>query len=155
MFSQTAEYALRAMSWLALTPGELVPTPSLAERTQVPPNYLSKVLQQLAASGLIVGRRGVGGGYRLARDASEISLIQVVNAVDKVERITSCPLGLKEHGHNLCPLHRISDNAAKAVIEILGGTTLQDLVDDPEANKPLCDSQTVAQLSVSARGRSG
>lgn len=151
MFSQTAEYALRAMSWLALTPGDLVPTPALAERTKVPPNYLSKVLQQLAASGLIIGRRGVGGGYRLARAGSDITLIEVVNAVDKIERITTCPLGLSDHGSNLCPLHRISDRAAQAVIEILDGTTLQDLID--EANKPLCDAETVAQLSVSAKNR--
>jgi Rrf2 family transcriptional regulator, nitric oxide-sensitive transcriptional repressor len=151
MFSQTAEYALRAMSWLALTPDDLVPTPLLAERTKVPSNYLSKVLQQLAGAGLIVGRRGVGGGYKLARAAADVTLIQVVNAVDKVERIASCPLGLSEHGTNLCPLHRISDKAAEAVIEILGGTTLQDLVDDKNASKPLCDAETIAKLTVSGR----
>jgi Rrf2 family protein len=151
MFSQTAEYALRAMSWLALTPDDLVPTPLLAEKTRVPSNYLSKVLQQLAGAGLIVGRRGVGGGYRLARVARDITLIQVVNAVDKVERIESCPLGLSEHGTNLCPLHRISDNAAAAVIEILGGTTLQDLIDDKNASKPMCDTETLAKLTVSGR----
>ena len=154
MFSQTAEYALRAMSWLALTPGDLVPTPALADRTKVPPNYLSKVLQQLAASGLIVGRRGVGGGYKLARSAQDITLIEVVNAVDKIERITSCPLNITEHGTNLCPLHRISDRAAAAVIEILDGTSLQDLIDDQDSSKPLCDAETVAQLSVSAKSHS-
>jgi Rrf2 family protein len=153
MFSQTAEYALRAMAWLALSPGNLVPTPALAERTQVPPNYLSKVLQQLAGAGLIVGRRGVGGGYRLARSAHDISLIQVVNAVDKVERISACPLGMCEHDVSLCPVHRVTDRAAAAVIDILGGTTLQDLVDDEHSAWPLCGADTLPQITVSAKAR--
>ena len=71
MFSQTTEYALRAMACLAMYPDDLVATPTLAEQTKVPANYLAKVLQQLAAAKLITGRRGVGGGYRLARPAGD------------------------------------------------------------------------------------
>src|SRR5262249_779585 len=62
VFSQTTEYALRAMACLALAPDELVPTSVLADKTKVPANYLAKVLQQLAGGGLIRGRRGVGRG---------------------------------------------------------------------------------------------
>src|SRR5690242_12596824 len=97
MYSQTAEYALRAMSCLAVTPAHLMPTGTLADLTKVPPNYLAKVLQQLAASGLITGRRGVGGGYKLARPPAAITLLEVINAVCPVQRITTCPLGLNGH----------------------------------------------------------
>jgi Rrf2 family protein len=153
MFSQTTEYALRAMACLALRPDQLVPTPILAEQTKVPSNYLAKVLQQLASAELITGRRGVGGGYQLARPAGQINLLEVINAVGSLHRIKSCPLGLANHGPNLCPLHRRLDEAAAKVIDIVQGVTLQDLVSDPRSNKPLCDAETTAKLTVSAGRR--
>lgn len=148
MLSQTTEYALRAMSVLAYKPDELTPTPSLAESTKVPVNYLAKVLQLLAAAELIVGRRGVGGGYRLARPASQITLLDVVRSVTRVERITTCPLGLPNHGPNLCPLHRKTDEVLAKVIETYERVTLQDLINQPNQNMPLCDSERTAQLRV-------
>src|SRR4051812_17601041 len=97
---------MRAMSWLALSPDTLVPTSTLAAKTKVPPHYLAKVLQNLAAAKLIMGRRGVHGGYRLARPAKEITLLEVVRSMAEIQRITTCPLGIASHGPNLCPLHR-------------------------------------------------
>lgn len=148
MFSQTTEYALRAMSVLAYKPDELTPTPSLAESTKVPSNYLAKVLQLLAGAELIVGRRGVGGGYKLARPASQITLLEVVRAVSKVERITTCPLGLPNHGPNLCPLHRKMDDVLAKIIEGYDGVSLQDLINQPNQNMPLCDEEKTARLRV-------
>lgn len=151
MFSQTTEYALRAMACLAMRPTDLVPTPALAEQTKVPANYLAKVLQQLAAAKLITGRRGVGGGYKLAKPAAEIRLIDVINAVTTVTRIQSCPLGLPNHGSKLCALHRKADEAAAAVIEVYNGVTLHDLLMDPNPNKPLCDVKSAPALTVSTK----
>ncbi|GMV24748.1 MAG: putative HTH-type transcriptional regulator [Phycisphaerae bacterium] len=148
MFSLTAEYALRAMACLALAPGRLVPTPNLAGQTKVPPNYLAKVLQLLAAADLITGRRGVGGGYKLARPAGEITLLEVIRAVTQVERIRACPLGLPTHGTNLCPLHRKVDEAAAAVIELYGRTTLADLLADPNRPRPLCEVPGAPTMSA-------
>ncbi len=159
MYSQTAEYALRAMACLALSKGELVATPVLAERTKVPANYLAKVLQQLAAAELITGRRGVGGGYRLSKPAAQINLLDVVNAVSSVKRIESCPLELKSHGANLCPLHRRLDEAAAAVIDIFSGVTLLDLIEDEtNPSKPLCEASDVgatAGLTIEGGGLGG
>lgn len=152
MFSQTTEYALRAMACLALQPDELVATPALASRTKVPSNYLSKVLQLLAAEELIIGRRGVGGGYRLARPAAEVTLLEVINAVTPVARIETCPLGLAIHGPHLCSLHRRLDDAAKSIIDTFDGVTLQDLLDDAAMNRPLCNVPVAAELTVSMSG---
>jgi Rrf2 family transcriptional regulator, nitric oxide-sensitive transcriptional repressor len=149
MFSQTTEYALRAMSCLALAPDQLVPTNTLAAMTKVPSNYLAKVLQQLATAKLITGRRGVGGGYRLARPAGQINLLDIVNTVGTLQRITSCPLGLPNHGTNLCALHRTMDNAAANIIKMLDGVTLQNLIEAPGvANKPLCDARNTQEVST-------
>jgi Rrf2 family protein len=149
MFSQTTEYALRAMALLAYYPDQLVPTSMIAKETLVPPTYLAKVLQMLGNADLISGRRGVGGGYKLARPATDIRMIEVIDAVDPVRRITMCPLGLSDHGTSLCPLHRKMDMAAKAIIDLFDGVSLADLVNQREGSKPLCDKEKAAKLTVS------
>jgi Rrf2 family transcriptional regulator, nitric oxide-sensitive transcriptional repressor len=149
MFSQTTEYAMRAMAWLALTPGTLVSTLTLAEKTKVPPHYLAKVLQQLSAAQLIVGRRGVRGGYKLSRPPSQITVLDVVRSVAEIQRITACPLGIASHGTTLCSLHRLTDAAAKGLIELYGGTTLYDLVSDEKSLAPLCETGAPTKLTIS------
>lgn len=149
MLSQTVEYALRAMTCLASRQDELVPTPELAAATKVPTNYLAKVLQTLAQADLIVGRRGVGGGYRLTRRPEEITLLQVINAVNPVQRIRTCPLGLEAHGPNLCPLHRRMDEAAKTVIELFGSTTLTDVLSGEGTPQiPLCSDRPAVSVRI-------
>lgn len=152
MLSQTTEYALRAMACLAYSPDDLTPTPKLAELTMVPPNYLAKVLQSLAQADLISGRRGVGGGYRLARTAEEISLLDVVNAIDPVERIHTCPLGLANHGSNLCALHKCVDAAAQQFITSFKNVRLSDLIAESNGSVPLCDTEMVRMLSLRVEG---
>jgi Rrf2 family nitric oxide-sensitive transcriptional repressor len=138
------------MACLALYQDELVPATTLAEMTRVPANYLAKVLQQLADAGLVSGRRGVGGGYKLAMPPEKISLIDICRAVGRLDRIEQCPLGLPNHGSNLCPLHRTMDKAICELIDTMTNVTLNDLVNDPRgANKPLCDAATTVRLTVS------
>lgn len=148
MFSQTVEYALRAISCLAIREGERVSSGTLAKETRVPPDYLAKVLQLLARADLVVGRRGVGGGYSLKREAGSIRLLDVINAVERIERITTCPLDLPNHGPNLCPLHRKLDEAARVLIELFGDTTVADIISLPGANVPLCNAEQTTQLTV-------
>ncbi|MEM1183899.1 MAG: Rrf2 family transcriptional regulator [Planctomycetota bacterium] len=148
MLSQTSEYALRAMSCLAYAPDELTPTPVLARYTKVPSNYLAKVLQLLAQADLIVGRRGVGGGYRLAKAAADITMLDVVNAIDPVRRIESCPLGLPNHGGVLCALHKALDEAAMHILNTFSGVTMADLVADAGGSRPLCDTELAEQLAA-------
>jgi Rrf2 family transcriptional regulator, nitric oxide-sensitive transcriptional repressor len=145
MFTQTTEYALRAMAWIAVLDGDLVPTPVLAAKTQVPANYLAKVLQQLAGAKLVVGRRGVGGGYRLARPAREISLLEIVRCITPVDRVGACPVGDRNRDGHLCPLHEAKDRAAAAIIEIFGGVTLADLQRDVD-HRP-CQSSSRGALA--------
>lgn len=140
MLSQTSEYALRAMACMALKPDEKFTAGELAKTTMVPQDYLAKVLQQLAGAGLIVGRRGVGGGYSLTRAPDKITLIDVINAVASLQRIKTCPLGLSTHGTQLCPLHREVDRAIAAALAVFDGRTLADVLNEPGANTPLCET---------------
>src|SRR5262245_52595919 len=114
------------MACLALAPDELVPTSVLADKTKVPANYLAKVLQQLAAGGLIRGRRGVGGGSTPARPSDSITLLEIINTVGDLHRVRSCPLGV--HGPALCPLHRAIDEATETVMKLFEGVNLRTLI---------------------------
>ena len=137
LFSQTAEYALRAAVHLAAVEGEPQTNQQIADATRVPAGYLSKVLQALSRAGLVKGQRGLGGGFVLSRSPKEITALEIVNAVDPIIRITECPLGLEEHGTNLCPLHRTLDDAAASVEKALGTASLADILMTPGQSRPL------------------
>jgi len=94
MLSTTSQYALRALSHLAAQSGEAVLGRDLAESVEIPANYLSKVLLTLRNAGLVTTTRGSGGGYRLAKGADEIYLVDVVELFEEISRAKpSCFLG--------------------------------------------------------------
>lgn len=125
------------MTCLARFPDRPLTTAEVASVTLVPSGYLSKVLQQLARADLVSAVRGLRGGYRLRRPPQEISILQVVNAVDPVQRIRSCPLELPEHGARLCLLHRRLDEAIAQVEVALGATALSDVLSEAKEDAPL------------------
>ncbi|MBL9095030.1 MAG: Rrf2 family transcriptional regulator [Planctomycetaceae bacterium] len=139
MFSQTVEYALRAMIHLAGEAPAARTTEQIAGVTLVPKAYLSKVLQSLGRAGLVESTRGVGGGMVLRKTPAEITILEVVNAVEPIQRIKSCPLGIATHGTRLCPLHKRVDNALAMVEKAFGGTTLAEVLADPNRSVPLCE----------------
>lgn len=127
MISQTAEYALRAIVFLARHDDPST-TAEIARATHVPGGYLSKVMQSLCRSGLVRSQRGLHGGFTLVRAVKELTVLDVVNAVDPIQRIRTCPLGLEAHSEHLCPLHRQLDNAVALVEEAFQSTTIDDLL---------------------------
>ena len=139
MLSQTVEYALRAAVYLADQAPHPRTTEQIADITKVPQAYLSKVMQGLARAGLVKSQRGIHGGFVLARPADELTILEVVNAVDPILRIRTCPLGFSSHGLNLCPLHRRLDEALAGVEKAFAGTTLAEVLAEPTTSVPLCD----------------
>ena len=139
MFSQTVEYALRAVVHLAHHAPDARTTEQIAKATKVPQAYLSKVLQNLRSNGIVKSQRGIGGGISLSPSPDQLTVLQVVNSVDPIKRIKTCPLGLETHGMNLCPLHRRLDNALAMVEEAFGDTTLAEVLADPTSSVPLCE----------------
>lgn len=139
MISQTVEYALRAVAHLASNAPESCKTQEIAKATQVPAAYLSKVLQSLGRAQIVRSQRGIGGGVTLAVEAEELTILDVVNAVEPLQRITTCPLDLKSHGANLCPLHRRLDNAMASVEAAFAATTLAEVLGEKGQPTPLCE----------------
>jgi Rrf2 family protein len=139
MLSQTAEYALRAVVSLADRAGKPTTAHDLAEASHVPSDYLSKILQTLGRNGIVAAQRGKRGGFTLACPASELTILEVVNSVDPVQRIRECPVKLKAHASELCPLHRRLDAAMVMIEQVFGDTTIADLLSAPAPAKPLCN----------------
>ena len=146
MFSQTVEYALRAVVYLAYEAPEARTTEQIHQATKVKKAYLSKILQGLAKKRIVTTQRGVGGGVALARAPEELTILDVVNAVEPLVRITSCPLGLSSHGVRLCPLHKRMDLALESVETAFGKTTLAEVLSEPSKSVPLCDGPPGPQV---------
>ncbi len=113
--------------------------------------YLAKVMQGLVRGGIVDSRRGGGGGVALAKLPEELTILEVVNAVDPIVRIKTCPLELSTHGTNLCPLHRKLDNALATVEEAFRTTTLAEVLSEPGESVPLCDFPPVQTLGKRKR----
>jgi Rrf2 family transcriptional regulator, nitric oxide-sensitive transcriptional repressor len=138
MIPKTAEYALRAVVVLAREPERAYSAEQIAEATRVPRRYTHKVLQALVRAELVRSQSGPGGGYALVRPPEELSILDVVNAVQPIPRIRHCPLGLKGHT-SLCPLHRELDEACAATERAFARVTIAQLLNQPDATPPLCE----------------
>jgi Rrf2 family transcriptional regulator, nitric oxide-sensitive transcriptional repressor len=151
MLSQSVEYALRAVVHLADHFPASRTTVQIASATRVPRHYLSKVLQSLTHAGLVQSQRGLHGGVALAKSPADLTILEVVNAVDPIRRIASCPLGLAAHGVRLCPLHKRVDDALASVESAFRSTTLAEVLAEPSDSVPLCDFPHVTDLKVPKR----
>ncbi|MFM7148821.1 MAG: RrF2 family transcriptional regulator [Gemmataceae bacterium] len=143
MFSQKVEYALRAVVHLASESPHARTVEQIAKVTLVPQAYLAKVIQELVHSGIARSQCGIGGGITLAKSPSELTVLEVVNAVDPIQRIHTCPLNLASHGVRLCPLHRRLDNALATVENAFRSSTLAEILAEPTQSKPLCEFPTL------------
>ena len=139
MITQTVEYALRAIVYLADQGGDARTTEQIAVVTRVPKAYLSKVLGNLGRAGLVRSQRGLHGGFSLEKDPAKLVVLEIINAVDPIPRIRSCPLDLAAHGVQLCPLHRRLDDAMALVEKAFADTTISEILADSAGSLPLCD----------------
>jgi len=105
--SQTAEYAIRAMSALAILPeGRKIRATDLGQATGIPAPYLSKILRRLVLANLLISRKGQGGGFSLARPAAEIPFIEILDAIDAFPAEGRCAFGWGNCDQlSPCPLH--------------------------------------------------
>ena len=144
MISQTLEYALRSVLAIAQQGGTPCTAKRIAEVTEIPLAYLSKLMQGLVRSGIVKSQRGLHGGFVLNVDPEELSIWEIVQVVDPIRRIDRCPLKIRSHGTNLCPLHRKIDDALAATEELFSNTTVAELLSDPGGITPLCEGSVPA-----------
>jgi Rrf2 family nitric oxide-sensitive transcriptional repressor len=121
---------MRAVLALAAGDGSPMTTRQIAETMKVPQSYLSKVLQALVRGGLVFSTRGLRGGFVLTRPPEQINLLEIMDIVNPIRRIETCPLDLESHSTQLCPLHRRLDQAMGMVQEAFARTTLAELLSE-------------------------
>jgi Rrf2 family protein len=126
MLSSTAEAALRATVTLARIEPEARTVELLAQETEVPAAYLSKILQMLGRARVVQSRPGRGGGFTLRAPAEEISAWDVIQAVDPWTKIDHCPLN-DARCESLCPLHTRLLEAFESAERALRAASLRDL----------------------------
>lgn len=130
MLSKTGLHAVRALVALARLPhGAFAGAANLAADIGAPQNYLGKLLRNLAEQGLLESQKGLGGGFRLARDPSEITLLEVVEPIEHISRWSGCILGLTSCSDSEpCPLHERWKTVRTAYVQMLQRTSLADLI---------------------------
>lgn len=129
MISQTAKHAIAALSVLAqAAPSQYLGAGDIAGEIDAPRNYLGKLLQSLIAQGLVQSQKGKGGGFRLARSPDQITLFEVVNPIDRLDRWSNCFLERRPcSAESLCVLHDRWAVVRDVYIDFLKSTTLAEL----------------------------
>ncbi len=137
--TRKGEYAIRGILYLACQPqGKVVLISEIAESAEVPKSFLSKIFQSFAKTGMVSSYRGTGGGFVLARPASQITLREVVEAVEGPIIPNRCLMGkgtcLRDE---TCSVHPVWRRVQNEVVAILDGITLEELArgsaDNPES----------------------
>jgi Rrf2 family protein len=132
MLSGTAEYALRAVVYIARRDAETpVQADELAEAVDVPRNYLGKVLHQLVRGRILRSTRGKHGGFRLARSPRDLTLLEIASLFDRIEGRRRCLLGRPECSDtNPCPVHHRWRETSEQISRFFRETTLADVIGD-------------------------
>jgi Rrf2 family protein len=134
MFSQTVEYALRALMCLAGIGGAAVTNETVASRTNVPPGYLSKIMRDFVVAELVKSFRGPHGGFALGRDPAHITILDVLNAVDPGLRASRRP-GRARGQERLRDLHEQLDDLLDELEHMLRHTTLAEVMRSAETRR--------------------
>ena len=128
--TRQADYALRAMIYLArLEPNQRAATSQIAQEQHIPPSFLAKIISQLSIAGLIHTSRGARGGVSMARTPGEVSILEVVEAIDGPIALNECTAisGSCQFGDN-CPMRPIWCDTQAELVEKLRATTFAQVL---------------------------
>lgn len=132
IYTDSGKYAIRALTCMAGQEDRQTPVSAadVAEAENIPPFYLAKVLQDLARADLLNSVRGRGGGFVLKRAPEDIKILDILESVEDIRRLTTeCVLGLDECNDDVpCPLHETWKRFRENLLGDLDKLTLQDLV---------------------------
>jgi Rrf2 family protein len=152
LYSATIEYALRALAHIAtLEPGQRILARDLAAATDVPRQFLGKILHRLAKVDLLDSAKGRGGGFRFQRPAGEIIVSDVVEALEGGDITKVCVLGLDEcNDEQPCPMHDQWKVFRAALSERVYAMTIADLGTNLKAKRTLHGASTSVSQPIPA-----
>jgi Rrf2 family protein len=149
IFSSPTEYAIRGLSELAIRgDDQRIMLDELVDGTNLPRDFMAKVFQRLVHGGLLRSAKGRGGGFSLARPAHEITMMQIVEAIDGPQTMDRCVVGLEKcHDHMPCPQHDLYKPIRQRLKDYLHTTTLADLTASLKAKLAWRDQHEPASAS--------
>ena len=127
--TRQADYAVRAVMHLANNGDHRTATSTIAEEQRIPPSFLAKIISQLSIAGLLHTSRGARGGVTLAREPREITLLEVIEAIDGPIQLNECVgnTGTCAFDEN-CPLRPVWCDAQEELVNRLKGTTFANMI---------------------------
>lgn len=127
------EYAIRAMTYLARRPvGEISALRDVGAEQDIPESFLAKIFQSLVHAGLVASQRGAHGGFSLARPPGEITVREVVEAIDGPIALNGCVLWPEDcRRSGACRMHEVWILAQERMMDVLGEVTLAQLAPAP------------------------
>lgn len=130
MFSKTCEYAIRALIFIAgkSKQRKKVGIKEIASGTNAPEHFIAKILHQLTKQGLVHSLKGPSGGFYLKDKSLNISLAEIVTAIDGDKLLTGCGLGLDSCSEKTpCPIHKEFKKVRNEIRELLQSAKLAEL----------------------------
>lgn len=132
IFSRACEYGIRAALYLSSTPeGQPVQVRDVAKALDIPPAFLSKVVQSLTRRGILQSQKGPGGGISAAKSPREVRVIDIVEAIDGLALTEVCVLGIPNCSDEMpCPFHEEWGKVRNEILSMLEGKSLAELVEE-------------------------
>ena len=126
-FTRASDYAVRVLGYLVKANGSVSRSQSIAAATDIPESFLAKILGQLTRSGIVRSHRGAHGGFTLATDAAELTLLDVVEAMEGPLRLDQCSSPEPCRFRGDCPIEKAWAQAERSLRESLRGHRIVDL----------------------------
>ena len=127
--TRQADYAVRAVLHLARSGEVRTATSAIAEEQRIPPSFLAKIVSQLSIAGLLHTSRGARGGVTLARDPKEITLLEVIEAIDGPIQLNECVGDTGACSFDTdCPLRPVWCDAQEELVNRLKGTNFANMI---------------------------
>ena len=128
--TKRSDYAIRAMLSLTMAKEGLMSSRRMAEEMKIPPRFLPQIMGDLTRAGLVEAHPGRAGGYRLARPASSVTLLTVIEAVEGDPHRQICVMRGTACGQDgECGVHDVFYAAESAILKELSSSTLQEIID--------------------------
>jgi Rrf2 family transcriptional regulator, iron-sulfur cluster assembly transcription factor len=129
LFSRQCEYALQAVSYLALQPkGKLTSIKELTDRLKIPYHFLGKILQALAQKEILLSRKGRDGGFSLAKQPEKITMYRIIEAVDGTDFHRQCVMGFSKCSHeHPCSVHAQWEKSRNEMFELLSKRNIAEM----------------------------
>ena len=136
VITRATEYAVRAIIFLAQQPkGGIVLKKDICRTQEVTPAFLTKIFQPLIKAGIVSSQRGVGGGFLLAKDASEITMLDIFEAEEGKLKLNHCLVDADFCQRDAyCSAHEVWYNAQREMAKVLKQYSIADLVQQEKEN---------------------